>query len=110
MPRSWPIRAATVFNRRARKSARKDQHARARPHQGETPALGQGVEHRCVRHQPCHRHEHRHARQALAARLAAVAALIDPERCLHHRRKRCHPGLGLDHEAAERHTTGLTAR
>jgi hypothetical protein len=110
MPRSWPIRAAMLFNRRARESAREEQHARTRPHQGETPALGQGVQHRCVRHQPCHRHEHRHARQALAARLRAVAALIHPERCLHHLRDRCHPGLGLDHEAAERHTTGLTAR
>ena len=99
-----------LFNRRARESAREEQHARTRPHQGETPALGQGVQHRCVRHQPCHRHEHRHARQALAARLRAVAALIHPERCLHHLRDRCHPGLGLDHEAAERHTIGLTAR
>jgi hypothetical protein len=110
MPRSWPIRAATVFNRRARKSAREHQHARARPQKGETPALGQGVRNRCVRHPPRHRHEHRHARQALAARLRAVAALIHPECCLHHRRERCHPGLGLDHEAAERRTTGLTAR
>ena len=110
MPRSWPRRAATLFNRRARESARKDQHARARPHQGETPALGQGVHHRCVRHQPCHRHQHRHARQALAAPLRAVAALIHPKRCLHHLRERCHPGLGLDYEATERHTTGLTAR
>jgi hypothetical protein len=110
MPRSSPIRATTAFDRRARESAGKDQHARARPHQGETPALGQGVRHRCVRHQPCHRHEHRHARQTLAASLGAVAALIHPERCLHQLRERCHPGLGLDHEAAERHTTGLTAR
>jgi hypothetical protein len=110
MPRSWPIRATTAFDRRARESAGKDQHARIRPHQGETPALGQGLQHRCVRHQPCHRHEHRHARQALAAPLRAVAALIDRERCLHHLRERCHPGLGLDHEAAERHTTDLTAR
>ena len=104
------MRAATLFNRRARKSAREDQHARIRPQQGETPTLGQGVQHRCVRHQPCHRHQHRHARQALAATLRAVAALIDPERCLHHRCDRYHPGLGLDHEAAERHATGLTAR
>jgi hypothetical protein len=104
------MRAATVFNRRARESAGKEQHARMRPQQGETPALGQGVGHRCVGHQPCHRHQHRHARQALAAPLAAVAALVHPERCLHHLRERCHPGPGLDHEAAERHTTGLTAR
>jgi len=110
MPRSWPIRAARLFNRRARKSAGKDQHARIRPQQGETPALGQGVQHRRVRHQPCHRDEHRHPRQALAARLRAVAALIHPERCRHHLRERCHPGLGLEQEAAERHTTGLTAR
>jgi hypothetical protein len=110
MPRSSPIRATTAFDRRARESAGKEQHARIRPQKGETPALGQGVHHRCVRHQPCHRHQHRHARQALAASLRAVAALIDPERCLHHRRERCLPGLGLDHEAAERHTTDLTAR
>jgi hypothetical protein len=110
MPISWPIRAATLFNRRARKSAREEQHARIRPQQGETPALGQGVQHRGVGHQPCHRDEHRHARQALAAPLRAVAALIHPQRCLHHLRERCHPGLGLEQEAAERHTTGLTAR
>jgi len=110
MPRSWPIRAATVFNRRARKPAREDQHARIRPQQGETPALGQGVQHRCVRHQPCHREEHRHARQALATPFRAIAALIHPERCLHHLRDRRQPGLGLDHEATERHTTRLTAR
>jgi hypothetical protein len=110
MPRSSPIRATTAFDRRARESAGKDQHARARPHQGETPALGQGVRHRYVRHQPYHRDEHRHACQALAAPLRAVAALIHPERCLHHRRHRFHPGLGLEQEAAERHTTGLAAR
>jgi len=104
------MRAATLLNRRARESAGKDQHARTRPQQGETPALGQGVQHRCVRHQLCHRHQHRHARQALAARLAAVAALIHPARRLHHLREHRHPGLGLDQEAAERHTTGLTAR
>jgi hypothetical protein len=104
------MRAATLFNRRARKSAGKDQHARIRPQQGETPALGQGVRHRCVRHLPCHRHEHRHARQALAAPLRAITPFVHPERCLHHLRERCHPGLGLEHEAAERHTTGLTAR
>jgi hypothetical protein len=100
------MRAATLFNRRARESAGKDQHARIRPRQGETPALGQR---RRTRHQLRHREEHCHARQALAARLRAVAALIDPERCLYHLRHWCHPGLGLDHEAAERHTTGLTA-
>jgi hypothetical protein len=109
MPRSWPIRAGTVFNRRARKSARKDQHARIRPQQGETPALGQPVYGHLPKYQLRQRQEHRHARQALAAPLRAVAALIHPERCLHHLRHRCHPGLGLDHEAAERHTTGLTA-
>ena len=110
MPGSWPIRAARLFNRRARKSAREEQHARVRPHQGETPTLGQRVRGRRARHQLSHREEHRHTRQAFAARLRAVAAFVHPERCLHHLRDWCHPGLGLDHEAAERHTTGLTAR
>jgi hypothetical protein len=108
MPRSCPTWATRLFNRRARKSAREEQHARIRPQQGETPALGQRG--RGTGQQLCHRHEHRHPRQALAAPLGAVAALIDPERRLHHRRQRCHPRLGLNHEAAERHTTGLTAR
>ena len=110
MPGSWPRRARTLLNRRAREAARKDQHARARPQQGETPALGQCRRCRDTRHQRRHRHQHRHARQTLAARLRAVAALIDRERCLHHLCDRDHPGLGLEHEAAERHTTGLTAR
>jgi hypothetical protein len=79
MPRSWPIRAATLFNRRARKSAGKDQHARIRPQQGETPALGQPVYGHLPNHQLRQRQEHRHARQALAALLAAVAALVNPE-------------------------------
>ena len=110
MPGSWPRWAMRLFNRRAREAARKDQHARARPQQGETPALGQCRRCRDTRHQRRHRHQHRHARQTLAARLRAVAALIDRERCLHHLCDRDHPGLGLEHEAAERHTTDLTAR
>ena len=110
MPRFWPIRATTLFNRRARKSAGKNQHARIRPHQGETPALGQHVRGPRARHQLRHRNEHRHARQALAAPLRAVAPFVHPERRLHHLPERCHPGLRLDQEAAERHTTGLTAR
>jgi hypothetical protein len=110
MPRSCPIRAATLFNRRARKSAGKEQHARIRPQQGETPALGQRASARRARHQLRQRQEHRHARQALVALLAAVAALVNPECGLHHLRERCHPGLSLEHEAAEWRATGRTAR
>jgi hypothetical protein len=103
------MRATTLFNRRARKSARKDQHAQIRPQQGETPALGQPVYDHLPNHQLRQRQQHRHARQALAALLAAVAALIDPEGFLHHLCNRCYPGLGLHNQAAERHTTALTA-
>jgi hypothetical protein len=109
MPGSWPTRATTVFDRRARKSARKDQHARIRPQQGETAALSQPGYGYLPNHQLRQRQQHRHARQALAALLAAVATLIDPEGFLHYLRNRWYPGLGLDHEAAELHPTGFSA-